>query len=584
MQKIIKQIVKKYAKFILIVAIFIVINMYVITLPAKIIGNIVDLMVNMESNQKEIISHIFYLLGVAITYLLTRLPWRALATYISRSFERAVKDKIFSQFIKLKMTDLQNIKNGEFMSYFTKDIAEIRAFFFRCISYGIRIIVIFIINIYSMITNVNMKLTVITLCPIIITIFVVIKLKAYVEKSFKKSQQYFTELSEYVQESTDSIRTIKAYAGEYHQLKEFMHKNNLLKKSNNTVDIHATLLSTSINLGFGICYAIALLVGSKLVLNGEISIGDFTAFNGYIGLFYGPVSWIPSLISRYKRAQISFQRVDKIFQLEREKINLKNIEEEESLTGDIVIKNLTYNYPTTIEVALKNINLTIPQGKTLGIIGTIGSGKTTLMNLLMKLYAIQNGKIEIGGKDINEIPTEVIRNNICYITQEHFLFSTTVKENITLFKDGYEEQDIIDSTKRSMLREEIQEMKNGINTMIGERGVDLSGGQKQRVILSRAFLQKSNIVILDDAFSALDNKTEESVLENVKELTKDKTCIIISNRISDIKEADEIVVLEDGEIIQRGVHDNLSTIPGLYRKFYEQQSSKEEIVTLEKTK
>ena len=224
---------------------------------------------------------------------------------------------------------------------------------------------------------------------------------------------------------------------------------------------------------------------------------------------------------------------------------------------------------------MKNINLTIPKGKTLGIIGTIGSGKTTLMNLLMKLYTIPDGKIYIDGKDINEIPTEVIRNNICYITQEHFLFSTTLKENITLFKEGYEEKEIVDSTTRSMLKEEIQGMKNGIDTIIGERGVDLSGGQKQRVVLSRAFLQGSNIVILDDAFSALDNKTEEKVLENVKELTKDKTCIIISNRISDIKGADEIIVLEEGEIIQRGIHEELSTIPGLYRKFYEQQSSKE---------
>lgn len=193
--------------------------------------------------------------------------------------------------------------------------------------------------------------------------------------------------------------------------------------------------------------------------------------------------------------------MNSIFQLEKEKINLKDIEREETIVGDIEIKNLSYNYPTTIEVALKDINLKIPQGKTLGIIGTIGSGKTTLMNLLMKLYTIPNGKITIDGKDINEIPTEVIRNSICYITQEHFLFSTTLKENITLFKEGYEEKEIVESTTKSMLKDEIQGMKNGIDTIIGERGVDLSGGQKQRVILSRAFLQRSNIIILDDLFS-----------------------------------------------------------------------------------
>ena len=577
MQKVIKQAIKKYRGLILIVVIFICINMYIITLPAKIIGNIVDLMMNMEQNQQEIIRNIFYLVVVAISYLITRLPWRAIATYTSRSFEKEIKDKIFSQFIRLEMKDLQNIKNGEFMAYFTKNISEIRHFFFCMMSYAIRIIILSMIAIWTMRTNVNLKLTLITICPIIITTFIVIQIKKQVEKSFKQSQQYFTELSEYVQESTDSIRTIKAYAGEYHQLKEFMNKNNLLKRSNNLVDTHSTLLSTTINLGFGICYALALLFGSKLVVKGEITIGEFTAFNGYIGLFYGPVCWLPGLISKYKRAQISYKKVDSIFQLEREKINLKNIETKENLVGDIEIKNLSYNYPTTIEVALKNINLKIPQGRTLGIIGTIGSGKTTLMNLLMKLYTIPDGKITIGGKDINDIPTEVIRNNICYITQEHFLFSTTLKENITLFKEGYEHKEIIESTTKSMLKDEMQEMKNGIDTIVGERGVDLSGGQKQRVILSRAFLQRSNIVILDDAFSALDNKTEEKVLENVKELTKDKTCIIVSNRISDIKESDEIIVLEEGEIIQKGIHKDLITEQGLYRKFYEKQSSQEEI-------
>lgn len=562
---------------ILTVIIFIAINMYVLTLPAKIIGNIVDLMMNQEQNKQEIVTNIFWLVGVAILYLLTRLPWRAVETYTSRSFERQVKNRVFSQFIRLKLKDLQNIKNGEFMSYFTKDISEIRNCFYQIIANGIRIILLSIIAICTMISGVNLKLTLITLCPIVITTFVVIKLKAYVEKSFKKSQQYFTELSEYVQESTDSVRTIKAYAGEYHQLKEFVNKNNLLKRSNNVVDVHSTLLATSINLGFGVCYAISLLFGSKLVLAGEISIGDFTAFNGYIGLFYGPVCWLPGLIAKYKRAQISYKRVNSIFQLEKEKINLKDIEREETIAGDIEIKNLSYNYPTTIEVALKDINLKIPQGKTLGIIGTIGSGKTTLMNLLMKLYTIPDGKITIDGKDINEIPTEVIRDSICYITQEHFLFSTTLKENITLFKEGYEEKEIIESTTKSMLKDEIQGMKNGIDTIIGERGVDLLGGQKQRVILSRAFLQRSNIIILDDAFSALDNKTEEQVLKNVKQLTENKTCIIVSNRISDIKGADEIIVLEEGEIVQRGVHEKLIEEKGLYQKFYEQQSSRKEI-------
>ncbi len=568
-----RSILKQYIGLMIILVIFIFINMYILTLPAKIIGIIIDYMADMEANKTAITTYLLYLVGAVILYLLTRIPWRTLSTYISRTFERDLKNIIFNQFIRLKLEDIQNIKNGELMSYFTKDIMEIRACLYRIMSYGIRIIAIGTVGIYTMVLGVNTKLTIVALIPILITAFAIIKIKKYVEQNFRKARQYFTELSEFVQESTDSIRTTKAYSGEMSQVKQFIQKNRKLKQSNIAVDTNSTLLSTSINIGFGLCYGITILFGSHLVLQNNITLGDFIAFNGYIGLFYGPVSWLPGIISRYKRAQISYHRLDKLFNLEREKINLKNIEKQEEIKGDIIIKDLNYNYPTTIEVALSHINLTIPEGRTLGIIGTIGSGKTTLMNLLLKLYPVERGKITIDGKDINDLPIESLRNNICYITQDNFLFSTTLRENISLFKEGYDEEDIIKSTKQAKMKEEIDEMENGIDTIIGERGVDLSGGQKQRVVISRAFLQASNIVIFDDTFSALDNKTEEQVLKNVRNLTKGKTCIIISNRISDVKDADEIIVLEEGKIIQKGDHQNLINQEGLYQKFYLQQST-----------
>lgn len=573
MKQVMRSILKQYIGLMIILVIFIFINMYILTLPAKIIGIIIDYMADMEANKTAITTYLLYLVGAVILYLLTRIPWRTLSTYISRTFERDLKNIIFNQFIRLKLEDIQNIKNGELMSYFTKDIMEIRACLYRIMSYGIRIIAIGTVGIYTMVLGVNTKLTIVALIPILITAFAIIKIKKYVEQNFRKARQYFTELSEFVQESTDSIRTTKAYSGEMSQVKQFIQKNRKLKQSNIAVDTNSTLLSTSINIGFGLCYGITILFGSHLVLQNNITLGDFIAFNGYIGLFYGPVSWLPGIISRYKRAQISYHRLDKLFNLEREKINLKNIEKQEEIKGDIIIKDLNYNYPTTIEVALSHINLTIPEGRTLGIIGTIGSGKTTLMNLLLKLYPVERGKITIDGKDINDLPIESLRNNICYITQDNFLFSTTLRENISLFKEGYDEEDIIKSTKQAKMKEEIDEMENGIDTIIGERGVDLSGGQKQRVVISRAFLQASNIVIFDDTFSALDNKTEEQVLKNVRNLTKGKTCIIISNRISDVKDADEIIVLEEGKIIQKGDHQNLINQEGLYQKFYLQQST-----------
>lgn len=577
MKKILSKIIKKYWFAISLQVIFIGLNIYFLTYPPKIIGNIIDLLYNINENHDAIMLQVWYLLGICFVLLAVRMPWRWLTGYTPRSIERDLKNKLFEQFMKIKMTSIQNIKNGELMSYFVKDVSEIRQFIYRILSYGTRFIFTVIICVYAMASGVNINLTLITLCPIIVTIFVIIKIKEYVEKSFRKSQTYFTELSEYVQESTDAIRTTKAYTGEMNQLKEFIRKNRKLKEANNAVDVHSTLLSTCLNICFGLCYGISLLYGSKLVLDGTITTGDFVAFNGYIGLFVGPVSWLPGIISRYKRAKISYQRLDNVFALEREKIAPKREEGNSDFNGNIEISDLSFNYPENLQPVLNDINIKVHKGETLGIIGTIGSGKTTLMNLLLRLYPVQNGKIRIDGKDINEIPLLTLRDNICYITQDNFLFSTSLKENIKLFKDGFDDDEIKESTKNAMIYDDIEKMQNGIDTVIGERGVDLSGGQKQRIVISRAFLSKSKIVIFDDTFSALDNRTEQMVLNNVKELVKDKTCIIISNRISDIKDANKIIVLEDGNIIESGTHETLLEEQGAYYKFYKEQSASSEM-------
>ena len=265
-----------------------------------------------------------------------------------------------------------------------------------------------------------------------------------------------------------------------------------------------------------------------------------------------------------------------MYALEKEKITVEKSKLKEKLEGNIVIQDLNFNYPGMLEKALENINIEIKKGETLGIIGTIGSGKTTLMNLLTKLYNIPNGKIKIDGKDINDIDIETLRENICYITQDNFLFSSTLKDNISLFKEEYEEEEIKESTKKAVIYDEIKQMPDGIKTTIGERGSDLSGGQKQRVVISRAFLKNSSIIIFDDTFSALDNRTSQTLLENIKELTEDRTCIIISNKISDVKQSDKIIVLDNGNIVEQGVHDELIQKQGIYYEFFEQQSTKAE--------
>ncbi len=576
MKKVIIDSLKKYKLSSLIHFIFIGLNIYLLTIPAKIIGDIVDMLYDIETNKQNIINNIYFLLGICVVLLSVRMVWKYTETVISRGFERDIKEKLFERFLKLKLKDIQNIKNGEIMSYFVKDTNEIRSAVYRIISHGARIVYTFIIAIYQMASGVNIYLTIATIIPILIASFLIVKIKNQVEKSFAKAQDRFTELSEYIQESTDSIRTTKAYACERNQLEDFIKKNRKVRQSDNTVDIYSNLLTTTVNICFGLCYSIALLFGGKLVVDGQITVGELVTFNGYIGLFVGPVSWIPPLIARIKRAQISYRRLNKVFELDTEKVNVKEKEVENKLEGNIVIRNLNFHYPEVMENALEDINIEIKKGETLGIIGTIGSGKTTLMNLLTRLYSIPRGKIEIDGKDINDIPIEVLRENICYITQDNFLFSSTLKDNISLFKEEYRTEEIKDSTKKAVIYDEISKMPKGIETKIGERGADLSGGQKQRVAISRAFLKNSSILIFDDTFSALDNRTSQTLLENIKQFSGKKTCIIISNKVSDVKDSDKIIVLKNGSIVEKGTHEQLTHKHGLYHEFYEQQSTKAE--------
>ena len=565
---------KKYKWQILIEIILIVISVIFIAYPSKIVGRMIDLLYNAESNKSEIIKSIVQLLSISIGFLITRVLWKNLDFRINIYIDKDLKDRLFTKLLKTKVKALNEIKNGEIMSYFVSDLRKVTMITAKFISTGTRIIANFTIAIIMMSNSCNIKLTLISLIPVLITIVVIIFIRKRWMDVMKEAQKSFADLSEYVQESTDSIRTMKAFCGEDKQIEEFKDKNATLKKYNISVSKNQNLLFVCVSLGFGLAYAITLLYGSNLVINGKVSIGNLIAFNGYLAMLEGPVRWIPWLFGKAKKFKVSFDRLNKMFKLPEEEIDNFEKSNEDKLNGDIEIKNLTYNYPGYIETVLENINIDIKKGESLGIIGVIGSGKTTLMNLLLKLYDVERGKIFIDGKDINDIPVKIIRDNICYITQDNFLFSATLKENINLSKDEYKDEDIEDSTKQAMIYDEISHMDDGINTVIGEKGIDLSGGQKQRVVISRAFLNNSNIIIFDDTFSALDNRTEQHVLNNVKELTKNKTCIIVSNRISDIKDCDKIIVLEQGEIVEQGNHQTLLQKDGKYQEFYQNQAHK----------
>jgi ATP-binding cassette subfamily B protein len=307
-----------------------------------------------------------------------------------------------------------------------------------------------------------------------------------------------------------------------------------------------------------------------MVLKGSISLGDFIAFNGYLTMIINPVTSIGKIITVFQRGIASLKRLNEIFD---EKPEIKDGEKmiNTPIKGEIQIRDLSFSYPNSTDKKLNRINIIIPKGHTLGIVGRTGSGKTTLVSLLLKLYNVDRNKIIIDGVDINDYTLDTLREGFGYVPQEDFLFSASIKDNIRFFKDIYSDEDVESAAKVSCIYDSIQGLPEGFNTMLGERGVNLSGGQKQRISIARAVIKDPAVLILDDSLSAVDTITEEKIINNLRNIRKNKTTIIIAHRLSAVEEADEIIVLDDGKIMERGDNEELLKKRGLYHEIYMEQ-------------
>ncbi|MHB8062391.1 MAG: ABC transporter ATP-binding protein, partial [Ruminiclostridium sp.] len=501
--------------------------------------------------------------------------WRNLVIGNARKLECTLREDLYKHLQTLSPEFYSKRKTGDLIAYGINDILAIRMALGPATALSINGIVICGSSIYFMLVSIDLRLTLLTLAPIPVIIIFMALIGKKIHKCFLKVQELFGEISDRVQENINGIRVIKSYAQEDKEIENFKALGDGMLAANIEMVKVSSLLTPIIEGCFSISFVLNLVLGGKMVLSGSISLGDFVAFNTYLAMIMAPIISIGRVVNIFQRGTASLQRLNEIFSIKPKVVDgQKGISK--NIKGNIEFRNLTFYYPGTTIPALLNINLNIEKGKTIGIIGKTGSGKTTLANLLLKLYNSTPGQLFLDSIDINDYSLDAIRNSFSFVPQDTFLFSASIKENIISFKNIYSEDDIASASRFSGIYESITEFPDGFDTILGERGVNLSGGQKQRISIARAIIKDPSILILDDALSAVDTVTEAYILKNFETHRKGKTTFIISHRISAVSNADEIIVMNHGSIQESGTHNELISKGGLYYEIYNEQNKEKE--------
>lgn len=563
-----KFIKERRVSYIAGVLILIVASFISLRIP-KVLGNVTDMLNTGQGTVEQIGSLLMLMVGLAVAGFILRFWWRYFLVGNCRYVESYLRGKLFKHIQTLPVTFYNNRQTGDLIAYAINDINAIRRVFGFGFVALIEGVLINTVSIYYMSQTIEPALTLIALGPVPIVVTITILLRKTIRNRFVKVQEAFAAISERVQENLVGIRVVKAFAQENPEMGKF---DSLSRKN---VKTHMRMVKVSGALGpvtevcFGVSFLVFIIYGSKLVAQETISLGDFIAFNTYMAAIMRPVINISRIIEVWQRGAASANRLNDLFS---EKSDISDGDESNIENYDIEIKNLTFTYPQTNTPVFKDINLTIPSGSTLGIIGKTGSGKTTIANLLLKLYPVSDGHIYLNGIDINEISLETLREKIGFVPQDNFLFSTTIKDNISFYHGGITDEEVEQAAKMSSIYDSILEFPEGFDTVVGERGVMLSGGQRQRVSIARALAKNPYILILDDSLSAVDTETEKEIIGNIKNVLKHRTGIIISHRVSAVMYADNIIYLEDGSIIEQGSHQELMELGGVYSKVYVSQS------------
>ena len=494
---------------------------------------------------------------------------------ISRDVEYDLRNDLFRHLTRLSARYYTENRTGDLMSKLTNDLNAVRNMVGPGIMYSANTVVVGLSTVALML-HLDWKLTLLTLLPLP---FVSITVKFFgqrIHERFEKIQALYSELTEKVRENLSGVRVIRAFCQEGPEEAAFDKMNHDFVAKNQGLIWISSLMWPAMGLLFAFAYLLVMVVGGRHVLSGLITVGTFAAFNVYLTYLIWPMialGWVTNLV---QRGLASLGRLMTIFNAQPD-IDDRAVPAHPvgALRGEIEFRNLSFQYNG--RPVLKNLNLRIPAGKTLAIVGATGAGKSTLVNLIPRLHDAPEGTLAIDGIPIRQIPLKVLREQIGFVPQETFLFSTTVRENVRLGAPQASDADVESAVEVSNLLPDVQGFPKGFDTLVGERGLTLSGGQKQRTAISRAVIRDPRILILDDALSSVDTYTEEKILRHLREVRADRTTLLISHRVSTIRDADEIVVLHDGAIVERGTHAELLALNGYYTELYNKQLIEEEL-------
>jgi ATP-binding cassette, subfamily B, multidrug efflux pump len=492
----------------------------------------------------------------------------------SRHIEFDLKNEVFRQYENLSQSFYKQNRTGDLMNRISEDVAKVRMYVGPAVMYSINTFIRFAVVIGYM-YNVSPRLTLYTLLPLPILSYLIFKLSTEINDRSTIFQQYLSKISSFTQEIFSGIRVVKAYSLEKLQQKNLIDLSDESKlKSLNLAKVQSLFGPLMMAL-IGVSNLIVIYFGGMMYIKGTItSIGTIAEFILYVNMLTWPVASLGWVSSMVQEAAASQKRINEFLKIQPDIIN--NNPEKTIIKGRIEFKNVDFTYDDTNINALKNVSFTVNKGETLAILGKTGSGKSTVLSLISRLYDVQKGKILIDNHEINKVNLYDLRNNIGIVPQDAFLFSDTIENNIKFGKEDASPTEIVEAATKAAVHDNIINFSKRYDTILGERGITLSGGQKQRVSIARAIIKNPEILLLDDCLSAVDTETEETILNNLLEFCKYKTTIIVSHRVSSAKNADKIIILDEGKIIEQGSHYQLVNKEGYYKELYLKQLSEKE--------